>query len=547
MYGQHLSTDEVNELVTPSQDSLKLVQDWLREHGISAAKLKYSTAKDWISVKVPVKSAEELLDCKYSTYRHKDDGSYVVRTPKWSLPRHLHDHIDTIQPTNSFFRARAQRSTLRPIGDVAHGAISAIQLSKAHIKLDNPTVAAVCNASNVTPDCLRTLYGTIDYTVQSADNNKVGLANYLHETNNRSDVALFLQRFRPDAVAGAQSFKIEIINNGENKQEQLNETEIDDGKDLEGNLDAETILGISYPTPLTAYNTGGEPPFDPSESTPTNTNEPYLEWVNYVLADEDAPYVISTSYGDDEQTVPYSYAKRVCDSFAQLGSKGRTLLFSSGDSGVGPDGACISNDGLNRTKFIPEFPTSCPYVTSVGATKDFNPEVAAFDPRNGFVSGGGFSNYFPRPSFQDKAVGAYIASLGTQFAGLYNTTGRAYPDISAQGQAYAVVWNGGLVHLDGTSASSPAAAAILSLVNDALLASNKPVLGWINPWLYVEGYKAFTDIKSGAATGCNTTGFPSQEGWDPVTGWGTPFFPKVKGAALQIQETTPPPPKYSGY
>jgi tripeptidyl-peptidase-1 len=70
------------------------------------------------------------------------------------------------------------------------------------------------------------------------------------------------------------------------------------------------------------------------------------------------PQTISTSYGDDEQTVPQDYAKSVCDLFAQLGAMGVTLLFSSGDDGVG-GGSCRSNDSTGRVKFIPNFPASC--------------------------------------------------------------------------------------------------------------------------------------------------------------------------------------------
>jgi tripeptidyl-peptidase I len=117
--------------------------------------------------------------------------------------------------------------------------------------------------------------------------------------------------------------------------------------------------------------------------------------------------VITSSYGDDEQTVPESYAKRVCADFAQLGARGVSLTFSSGDGGVGdgdPDPAtqtCITNDGTNRTEFLPGFPASCPFVTAVGGTIHI-PEVAVD------FSGGGFSNYFSRPSYQDAAVEAFF-------------------------------------------------------------------------------------------------------------------------------------------
>lgn len=52
-------------------------------------------------------------------------------------------------------------------------------------------------------------------------------------------------------------------------------------------------------------------------------------------------------------------------------------------------------------------------------------------------------------------------------------------------------------------------------------------MGFLNPWLYEKGYKAFTDVTNGSALGCNSTGFPATEGWDAVTGFGTPGFPKT--------------------
>ena len=66
---------------------------------------------------------------------------------------------------------------------------------------------------------------------------------------------------------------------------------------------------------------------------------------------------------------------------------------------------------------------------------------------------------------------------------------------------------------------------MLSLVNDALIAAGKPVLGFLNPWLYSTGYAAFTDIVSGSAIGCGGSGFPAEAGWDAVTGFGTPVSP----------------------
>ncbi len=78
------------------------------------------------------------------------------------------------------------------------------------------------------------------------------------------------------------------------------------------------------------------------------------------------------------------------------------------------------------------------------------PEIVAHDPKNDFSSGGGFSNYFARPSYQDSVVPDYINNLDGEFGGLFNTSGRGYPDIAAQGFHIITIWNGTVVQLDGT-------------------------------------------------------------------------------------------------
>jgi len=294
----------------------------------------------------------------------------------------------------------------------------------------------------------------------------------------------------------------------------------------------QSIIGMTWPTPATAFSTGGSPPFIVDDLTQTDTNEPYLTWVNWALNQSSLPQVISTSYGDDEQSVPYSYATAVCELFAQLGARGITILFSAGDQGVGKNGSCYSNNGTNAATFLPAFPASCPYVTTVGGTRNY-PEVVAFDPRNGYASGSGFSNYFPRPSYQNEVVPPYIASLNGQFDGLYNQSGRAYPDIAAQSYRFVTIWNGTILVLDGTSCAAPTAASVLSLINDALIAAGKPVLGFLNPWLYKVGYKAFVDVVNGSSIGCNGTGFPAKAGWDVSSGFGTPYFPAIKEMVLK--------------
>ena len=86
----------------------------------------------------------------------------------------------------------------------------------------------------------------------------------------------------------------------------------------------------------------------------------------------------------------------------------------------------MTNDGNNTTHFMPQFPSSCPWVTSVGGTYGVSPERAVV------LSGGGFSDRFERPRWQDDAVNQYLDIVGDHFHGLYNPKGRAIPDVAAQ-------------------------------------------------------------------------------------------------------------------
>ena len=83
-------------------------------------------------------------------------------------------------------------------------------------------------------------------------------------------------------------------------------------------------------------------------------NEPYLDWLHFIMNQTVIPQTISTSYADNEQTVPPDYAASVCNMFAQLATMGISVLFASGDLGVG-GGSCRSNDGKGSKKFIPMF------------------------------------------------------------------------------------------------------------------------------------------------------------------------------------------------
>lgn len=84
----------------------------------------------------------------------------------------------------------------------------------------------------------------------------------------------------------------------------------------------------------------------------------------------------------------------------KLGMQGVSIVVASGDSGVaGAAGDNGNDDGCLGTGqiFSPDFPATCPYITTVGATvlppgADVNTDAETAVTR--FGSGGGFSNIY---------------------------------------------------------------------------------------------------------------------------------------------------------
>jgi tripeptidyl-peptidase I len=67
-YGQHLSKEQVQELVAPSSDGLRAVNDWLASMGFDVAGLVRSPSMDWLKIETTVKLAEEMLNTVTSHY-----------------------------------------------------------------------------------------------------------------------------------------------------------------------------------------------------------------------------------------------------------------------------------------------------------------------------------------------------------------------------------------------------------------------------------------------------------------------------------------------
>lgn len=179
----------------------------------------------------------------------------------------------------------------------------------------------------------------------------------------------------------------------------------------ESNLDLQYAISLVYRTPVTLYQTGdtiesanfdifldaidnfyctfrsGDAGnLDPTYPDPNNSTGSYKGSKN--CGKYQPTYVISVSYDQNEADLTPAYVQRQCFEYAKLGLQGVTALFSSGNGGVATkEGYCIDPQSKNYTKgtsgikFVPLFPGTCPFVTSVGATQ-INPNSTVYDPES---------------------------------------------------------------------------------------------------------------------------------------------------------------------
>ncbi|KAI0775012.1 subtilisin-like protein [Trametes elegans] len=561
-YGQHWSPAQVAETFRPARESVDVVRTWLGESGVDAGRVRLSAGGGWVLANVTVAEAEGLLGTEYFVYEHAETGRVQVGCERaYHLPEHVARHVELVTPTLHFdARVRREvpvekRATKIKVGNHGSGPVS----PKTTGNIKNIWTQLEHCDEQITPICLRALYGFI-YVPLAAHKNSIGIVEYTPQAYAPADMDVFFSNFSKSQVG--QRPNLISIDGGT----------IDipySGFDVNGesNLDlqyAMSLVGKSQPVTLyqtgddvegmcASFNTlldaldgsycnfeGGDDPFqDPTYP------DPYGGYQGPVQCGGITPaHVISTSYSYDEFDLTPAYMQRQCAEYAKLGLMGVTVLYSSGDYGVGGNGGiCLDSSGepsYGGSVFAPAFPSSCPYVTSVGATQ-VNPGANVTDPESAceqvIYSGGGFSNVFAMPEYQKAAVEGYLTKYPPGYpAGTYNTSGsRAYPDVSANGANYAVAIEGEFSLVYGTSASSPVTAAILSGVNDARLAVGKKPIGFINPTIYSKiGQGLFNDIVSGNNPGCGTDGFAAKPGWDPVTGVGTPNFPLLVTAFLLL-------------
>ncbi|KAJ6482716.1 subtilisin-like protein [Mycena sanguinolenta] len=498
-FRQWLSQDEVKAYVQPSEETMSAFKAFTSTNGLQPTVI--SPNGDWVSVTLPVSQANELFGAQFQEFTHPSLDNTITRTVSVSLPEELIGHVDVVHPTTDFSLPAAS---------------ARMRLVSPRRKRSTKRQDASCDTSDgngvITPACLQALYG-IPVTPATQANNTLAVTGYDGEWPQTSDLANFLTKLRPD-IPENTTWSVVSVDGGV-----VNTTLAG----VEANLDIQYTIGIATGVPVQFITVGG-PQTIPGFAQEGLDMAVFLDGV----PDADLPTVVTSSYGELEAAFGLSMTTKICNAHMALGARGVSSVFSSGDGGV--HGEMDTADLCNNNVVGINFPASCPWVTTVGSTQGLAPETGAN------FSSGGFSNYFPMPMYQSAAVNAFVQNGIPPTLNLtFNASGRGYPDVALQGFNFDIVDNGDLQPISGTSASTPLFASIIALVNDQLLAAGKPVMGFLNPFIY-SNPDVFTDITSGYNSGyvCPPTGsgFNATAGWDPLSGMGSPIYSKLLAAAL---------------
>ena len=281
-------------------------------------------------------------------------------------------------------------------------------------------------------------------------------------------------------------------------------------------LDIEMAAGMAPDANIVVYQTDAGHDYD-------NFWPKLLDVFNQISNDystHQQPVEISLSWGDAEDQLTSSVLTSVDTALQTMTAVEHINFFAaSGDCG-----AYTSADYPNTLDV--SFPASDPSAIGVGGTIlhidsqgnrireavwQENPQRIP-DCENTWGSGGGLSDFFSRPSWQQNYPG---------IQNKYSNGERQIPDVSAAAYYLAVYEQGAWDYSGGTSAATPIWASAYALLNQGLVSQTGHYVSGTSLLytLAIQDSKdnPFYDVQEG-----NNLYYPATPGWDYATGLGTP-------------------------
>jgi tripeptidyl-peptidase-1 len=539
-YGRHWTKQQVVDF-TANPEGRDALLSHLQDFSPLINIIDETLNGEFIRVSAPVSLWEQYLNCQFFEYEvskpkqgHNRLGGVptirrsvkkllVVRTEEYYLPIELVPYVSAVFNTVQFPTSNALDKYFRPVEN---------RNVTGHASMRDPKLAA---AMYTTPAIIRSVYHMSNPYGSSIVSQ--GIFASMNDAVSPNDLTKFQQTWGCSVQSIAGNTNGHVDNNACNPNYY-------DGC-IESNLDVQYIMCTAQNIPTYYY-------FEPKASS-----DGFLDFVTNIANMANPPQVWSMSYCSYETEIPTSTKNSFTTQMIKLGTMGVTVLASSGDDGA--PGYKAEQDG-SKCAYSPMFPASHPYVTAVGGTTGPQQNRAEVACESGYLSasittGGGFSAFYPTPTFQTDQVSSYLTSAKSgSYAPVsgYNAGGRGYPDVSLIASQYQITVNGQAQTVDGTSASSPVFAGFVSLVNSNRKTSGYSTMGWLNPFLYKYSSSFVNDINSGSNKCCKlydvsrqlktccAQGFYALGGWDPVTGLGSVNYDSFLSTSMSVAAATAP-------
>ena len=322
-YGRHMTRDQVVEM-TANPEGRDAIIAYLHSKG--ATVVSETLYGEYITAAASISLWEKEFQTEFFMFHQTQlDGRVLsmVRAESYSIPFELHPHVMHVLHTVDMplaTQSSGQRSYGRKREDTEH--------RKFHVTGDWQAVS---------PRKIKAFYNMSNYHGSSKSTQAV------YETGGQNLSPIDLAQFQ--AEYGLVSQSAIIVNQHDNHTLCLI-----DGKNCgESNLDVQYIMGTSQYSPTTHWYVFGD----------------FTYWLISIANTVNPPLVLSISWGSYENLVSPSSHDAFTTQAMKLGVAGITIFVASGDDGA--NGGAAHYD-TSKCGYRPTFPSTNPYVVSVGAT-----------------------------------------------------------------------------------------------------------------------------------------------------------------------------------
>lgn len=151
--GKWLAPSEIATYTSVTPEVKSQITEYLIRNSIPSKDISFNSMGNQIKVKSDVGKVSKMFSAEFRNYKTDVEGtSLTPRTKEFTVPSEISQHVVSVSPLTVF-------------QEVQHGS----KMQKRRFNADKEGTVEKkrglesCDVSGVTPECLRTLYETIDY------------------------------------------------------------------------------------------------------------------------------------------------------------------------------------------------------------------------------------------------------------------------------------------------------------------------------------------------------------------------------------------------